>query len=289
MSLKFSDTNHLEKLLDLYNKVSLRSEGAELAKKNRIRIHSENVAMLRKKVEMRSWGSNGADTASGTRAETPPHTYDVELLRKSVQGVDLQKKSILNVAGGRGKEAEVLIQTGCGELVLGDIAKVQLLGAKSRKEKKRYDNLELILLDAEHLPFRFKTFDFGYICMGLHHVPNPYRAISELCNVSRGKVIFVDIMNPLITKILGFFGLFKIEGSGMEPIRLEKRKVESTLNQRRMRVNISYFFVPPPFGGGNVSYETFKSLASVLNCLMMLTKQKLGPLFGNVAVIRGEK
>lgn len=241
-----------------------------------------------KKVEMKFWGSKSFDVAPRSLAERLTHTHQIELLRKSVKGIGLRNKTILNVAGGRGKEAEFLIRKGCNTLVLGDIAKGQLLGAKSRKEKKGLDNMELILLDAEHLPFRLKTFDLGYIYMGLHHFPNPYRAIFGLCEVSRGTVIFIEIMNPLITKILGSFGLFKKEGCGIEPNRLEEKKVKSTLNQRQMRVGISYFFIPPFYGRSDALCAAMEQLGSTVNFIMRLTRQRLGQLFGNVAVIRGK-
>lgn len=242
----------------------------------------------RKKVEMKSWGSNSFDVAPHSLSERLIHAHDVELLGKSVKGLDLRNTTVLNVAGGRGKEAEFLIRKGCSTLVLGDIAIEQLLGAKRRKEKRRLGNMELIVLDAEHLPFRLKTFDLGYVYMGLHHAPYPYRAISELCEVSGGNVIFVDTMNPLITKILGSFGLFKKEGCGIEPNRLEEKKVKSTFDRRQTQVGISYFFVPPLYGRRDALCAAFELLGSIINLIMRLTRQRTGRLFGNVAIIRAK-
>lgn len=123
--------------------------------------------------------------------------------------------------------------------------------------------------------------------MGLHHFPNPYWAISELCRIASNYVVLVDIMNPLITKILTFFGLFKKEWCGIEPKRLEERKIRLILNPQNVNITTIYLFNPPYRSYGDSSLcAAIKLLASVINFIMSrLANKVLGLIFGNVAII----
>lgn len=118
-----------------------------------------------KKIEMKSWkGIKEFNSYPRSLAEKCSQAQDIGLLERSIKFLDLHDKLVINVAGGHGKEAEFLVRKGTREVVLGDIALRQLFSAKIRKEKRGLEqNIELILLDAEHLPFKEKSFDFGYI------------------------------------------------------------------------------------------------------------------------------
>jgi glycosyltransferase involved in cell wall biosynthesis/ubiquinone/menaquinone biosynthesis C-methylase UbiE len=294
MSQKFFDNNHAKELLNLYKRILSQSRLPNNAKESLDQTSRwrESTSVRKKdvrKVEMTSWGINGFDSCPRSLAERLDLAHDLELMDKSVRELNLHSKQVLNAAGGRAKEAEFLIKKGCSEVIVGDIAPSQLLGAKRRKEKHELNNLELIRLDAEHLPFRLGAFDLVYVHMGLHHFPHPYHAISEFCQVTRDSMIFIDIMNPVITKVLVFLGLFKKEGCGVEPKRLEERKVKSALDKHGFQVNFQYFFMAPLDRRDDILSTAVELLNRSLNLVMCLANRLLGLLFGNVAIITGKK
>jgi len=52
-----------------------------------------------------------------------------------------------------------------------------------KKNFSKYNNLNLIIGDAELLPFREKMFDLASISSVLHHLPFPYRSLTETSNI----------------------------------------------------------------------------------------------------------
>jgi ubiquinone/menaquinone biosynthesis C-methylase UbiE len=145
--------------------------------------------------------------------------------------------------------------------------------------------LECVRGNAEHLPFIDGSFDLGFIHMALHHFPNHARSITEVCRVSR-EVIFVDIMNPLLTRVLTKIGFYREEWCGITPNWLSGKYVENILINQKLKPNITYFFVAP--------LETYNHF--FIRCLVLIFELTnrvinkntlLGLLFGNVAIIRG--
>ena len=236
-----------------------------------------------KRVESQAWGD--ADLDMDRIATKSSHVIGALLQKRSIQDFELVGTNIINVGGGHGEEAEFLLKNGADAVTLVDIAPQQLKNARFRKEEHSLDSLECVRGDGDNLPFKDDSFDLGYICLALHHFPNHSRSISEVCRVSR-EVIFVDIMNPVLTRILTKFGFWKEEGCGIVPNRLDGKAVENMLINQKLKPKVTYFFVVP-----SNTYNPF--LTRCLISFFKLTNQivsrnrSLGLLCGNVAIISG--
>lgn len=214
-------------------------------------------------------------------------TYDGKwtnfLLKRSIDGNNLNSKTIINVGGGNGREAEFLIENGAKEVLLIDIAPGQIECAKLRKKKHNLYNLEVEWGDAEKLCHENKEFDMGFIFMALHHFPSHQKSISEIVRVS-DQVIFIDIMNSGLTKLLTFFGLFKTEWCGIEPNRLEKKQLIQIFKDYNMEMEIEHFFYPPYYGDNSNILKLIRLFSKFIN--YMIKNEIISNFFGNVAIIK---
>jgi SAM-dependent methyltransferase len=237
-----------------------------------------------KRIESEAWGNSSfAEIERGSARSG--HIIGALILKRSIQDFDIVDKNIINVGGGHGEEAEFLLKNGAGAVTIVDIAEGQLKNACVRRQKHHLDNLECVRGDAWYLPFKDDSFDLGYIYMALHHFPNHARSITEVCRVSR-EVIFVDIMNPRLTRILAKIGFFREEWCGITPNRLDGKSVENILISRKLESTVTYFFAVP-----TNTYNPFLIRCSIF--FFKLTNQLInksksaGLLCGNVAIIRG--
>jgi SAM-dependent methyltransferase len=237
-----------------------------------------------KRVESEAWGKSSFAEIERASAKSG-HIIGALILRRSIQDFNIVDKNIINVGGGHGEEAEFLLNNGAGAVTIVDIAEGQLKNACVRRQKHHLYNLECVRGDAEYLPFKDNSFDLGYIYMALHHFPNHARSITEVCRVSR-EVIFVDIMNPILTRILTKIGFFREEWCGTSPNRLSGEYVENILIGHKLAPAVTYFLAVP-----TNTYNPF--LISCLISFFELTNQFMtrsktaGLLCGNVAIIRG--
>lgn len=237
-----------------------------------------------KRVESEAWGKTSFAEIERLSAKSG-HIISGLILKRSIQDFDIVDKNIINVGGGHGEEAEFLLRNGAGAVTIVDIAEGQLKNACVRRQKHLLDNLECVRGDAEYLPFKDDSFDLGYIYMALHHLPNHARSIAEVCRVSR-EVIFVDIMNPILTRMLTKIGFFREEWCGITPNRLSGKYVENILIGHKLEPAVTYFLAVP-----TNTYNPF--LTSCLISFFELTNQLInrsksaGLLCGNVAIIRG--
>ena len=243
-----------------------------------------------KTIEMKSWSGS---TEFGLAPSSTSERYDIEqdsfLLNRSVQSLDLHNKTIINVGGGHGKEAEFLLKKGAKTVALVDIATAQLLSAKNRQKKHKLEGLELVQADAEHLPFKPESFDLGYVYLALHHFPDHHRSISEISTVVKEGVIFVDIMSPLITKLLTCLGFCTKEWCGTEPHRLKGKEIKLIFHQLGINSNVKYFFAPPFLSFKNTWILRIIKYSSIVLNYVMLVHPKIARIFGNVGLIVGEK
>jgi len=241
----------------------------------------------RKRIEAEAWqGVSNFDSQPSCLSDIYRIECDNFLLNASMPQFDLHDKNIINVGGGHGNEAEFLIRNGTKNVVIVDIAIGQLKSARLRKEKHKLDGLDTILGDAERLPFKNKVFDMGYIYEALHHFPDHKASISEICRVSK-EVIFVDIMNALITRSLNHFGLFRKEWCGIEPNRLNEKVVRNILDDQKMKVKIAYYFIPSYYGNNILILHWVKLFTKVINFAIGRSK-RIAPLLGNMAIIEGK-
>lgn len=233
-----------------------------------------------KKIEAESWGSSQKDNDSNPLKKKYYITQNNFLLERSILNLNLDNKSVINVGGGSGFEAEYLIKNGVKSVLVVDIAPGQLKQAEMRKIENNLNNLYVELGDAEKLKHDDKTFDIGYVYMALHHFPNHDISISEICRVSHN-IVFVDIMDSGFTKVLNIFGLFKTEWCGIEPNRLNEKEIMSILADQGMKNEIEYFFCPPYYNS-----KFFNFLKKIVN--LTIRFQIISKFFGNIAIIKGK-
>jgi SAM-dependent methyltransferase len=103
----------------------------------------------------------------------------------------------------------VLADVGCGtgsltfELarfarkVIGvDLSQEMLRRARELAKEKRLANVDLRLGDASKLPIPTDSVDAAFCVMVLHFLPNPQKAIAELCRIVRpgGSIVLVDLV-----------------------------------------------------------------------------------------------
>lgn len=237
-----------------------------------------------KRVESEAWGKSSFAEIEHLSAKSG-HVIGELILKRSIQDFDIIGKHIINVGGGHGEEAEFLLKNGAGAVTIVDIAAGQLRNAYVRGQKHHLDNLDCVRGDAEHLPFKDDSFDLGYVYMALHHFPDHARSIAEVCRVSR-EVIFVDIMNPLLTRIVTKIGFFREEWCGIIPNRLNGKYVENILISQKLKPNVVYFFMPPAETYNRFLIRCLISFFELINKLLNKSKAA-GLLCGNVAIIRG--
>jgi ubiquinone/menaquinone biosynthesis C-methylase UbiE/DNA-binding transcriptional ArsR family regulator len=103
----------------------------------------------------------------------------------------------------------VIVDVGCGtgsltfelarfaEKAIGvDLSTEMLRRARELAKEKRARNVEFRMGDALKLPLKSQQVDAAFCVMVLHFLPEPQRAIQELCRVTRagGRVILVDLV-----------------------------------------------------------------------------------------------
>ena len=120
--------------------------------------------------------------------------------------------------------------------------------------------------------------------MALHHFPNHAKTITEICRVSRD-VLFVDVMNPLLVRILIKIGFLGEEGCGITTNRLDGKSVENMLKNHKLQADITYFFVVPVYTYNPFLIRCLISFFELTNQLINKSKSA-GLLCGNVAIIR---
>ena len=206
-------------------------------------------------------------------------------VNSALQNYNVKGKEVINVGGGSGREAEVLLKAGASKVVIVDIALGQLKNAVNRRVKQGLTHLEVILGDADNIPVVDKCFDLGFVLLALHHFPDHEKAISEICRVSK-EILFIDIMDAPITRALNLLGLYKEETHEIPitPNRLNVTEVEKFLNNQKIGMKVKYIFCPPYYGNSFMAYKIIKSISKIVNSVMK-KNETLAYIFGNVGII----
>jgi len=112
----------------------------------------------------------------------------VRRLSEAIMGCN-RRKLALDIGCGTGNLTSRLIDS--FEYVVGsDISKNML---KKCRTKNKGRNVDYVLADGEHLPFRDHMFDFIGMYSVLHHLPSPYNCLKEVYESlkSRG-LVYID-------------------------------------------------------------------------------------------------
>lgn len=186
---------------------------------------------------------------------------------------ELEGAMVLCICCGSGMDLEYLCNRG-SKVVGMDISLGAVLGAKERARRFGLD-YELVVGDAEQLPFHLESFDFGYVHDGLHHLPFPYQGLQELWRTSRRAVVLSEPNDALLTRlsvILGISGVDEEAGNKVRRFDLsELRTFLKGLKPTAIEVNRSlmwYPHEPPPWFGffnRDWAFNTYWFMLNLLN------------------------
>jgi ubiquinone/menaquinone biosynthesis C-methylase UbiE/uncharacterized protein YbaR (Trm112 family) len=153
-----------------------------------------------------------------------------EKFRRSVLGLEdlLPGSTALTVCGGSGLDAEYLARAGA-RVILTDISLGVVRQAAERARRFGLD-VELVVADAENLPFRDGSVDVTYVHDGLHHLERPTLALAEMARISRRAVSVSEPASAFATSAAVRLGLADhLEEAGNVVRRLTLAEIVSEL------------------------------------------------------------
>ncbi len=141
---------------------------------------------------------------------------------------------LLAVCCGSGMDAEWLARRGF-KVVGVDFSREAVLRAKERA--RRYGvHYDLVVGDAEHLPFRDGAFDVTFVHDGLHHLSDAYRGVREMVRVATRAVAIAEPANGVLTRLAVRLGLAgRYEEAGNYVFRLSERRLAQVFSQAGAR------------------------------------------------------
>jgi ubiquinone/menaquinone biosynthesis C-methylase UbiE/uncharacterized protein YbaR (Trm112 family) len=163
-----------------------------------------------KKTQIAFFDADPADDFGVTRPRGAPALHGWlfgEKFRRSVLGLEdlLPGSTALTVCGGSGLDAEFLARAGA-RVVLTDISLGIVRQAAERARRFGLD-FDLVVADAEDLPFRDDSVDVAYVHDGLHHLERPALALAEMARVSRRAVSVSEPARAFATAVAVRMGL----------------------------------------------------------------------------------
>jgi ubiquinone/menaquinone biosynthesis C-methylase UbiE/uncharacterized protein YbaR (Trm112 family) len=166
--------------------------------------------------------------------------YTLNICRNFLGNV--KGKRIIDVCCGGGADAEYLHNLGA-RITGVDISADYLKCALVRAKKFNLD-INLVVGDAENLPFKSDYFDYGIIHCGLHHLPNPYDGIKELIRVSKKGIVIVESFNSIFTKLFIKLGISNETEAGHPIYRFDKKTLINFLKENGLeKYNLKTFFI----------------------------------------------
>jgi ubiquinone/menaquinone biosynthesis C-methylase UbiE/uncharacterized protein YbaR (Trm112 family) len=163
-----------------------------------------------KEAQIAFFDADPADDFGVTRPRGAPALHGWllgEKFRRSVLGLEdlLPGATALTVCGGSGLDAEFLARAGA-RVVLTDISLGVVRQAAERARRFGLD-VELVVADAENLPFRDGSVDVTYVHDGLHHLERPALALAEMARISRRAVSVSEPASAFATSAAVRLGL----------------------------------------------------------------------------------
>lgn len=148
--------------------------------------------MQRKKLIQRYYSKRAKDyDQQKIRTWKSKQGFEAEIINEITDAfASLKSKIVLEVGVGSGRISSSLLENTCSWLVGLDLSREMLSLAKAKMftYKQRFD---LILGDAEHLPFANEIFD-AIICIStMHYFEFPKKSLTEFSRTSTTKGIFV--------------------------------------------------------------------------------------------------
>jgi hypothetical protein len=156
-----------------------------------------------------------------------------EKFRRSILGLEhlLPGSTVLTICGGSGIDAEFLARRGA-RVILSDISLGVVCQARERARRFGLD-LELVVADAEALPFADASVDLVYVHDGLHHLEQPVLGLAEMTRVARRAISISEPAQALATSTAVRLGLADdVEEAGNRVRRLTLDEITSELKAR---------------------------------------------------------
>jgi SAM-dependent methyltransferase/uncharacterized protein YbaR (Trm112 family) len=203
------------------------------------RASAEEGELAHKRQQMAFFDQEPVDEFGITRPRGAPALYAWllrEKFRRSVIGLEalLPGATVLTICGGSGLDAEFLAEAGA-RVILSDISLGVVLQARERARRFGLD-IDLVVADAEALPFRDCSVDVVYVHDGLHHLEHPLRGVAEMTRVAGRAVAISEPSNAAATSIAARVGLAQIEEeAGNRVRRLTLDELEGELASRGFR------------------------------------------------------
>jgi SAM-dependent methyltransferase len=174
-----------------------------------------------------------------TRPRGAPELYGwllEEKFRRSILGLEdlLPGSTVLTICGGSGVDAEFLARRGA-RVILSDISLGVVLQARERARRFGLE-LDLVVADAEALPFADASLDLVYVHDGLHHLEQPAVGLAEMARVARRAVSMSEPADAFATRSAVRVGLAdKREEAGNPVRRVSLYEITSALTARGFR------------------------------------------------------
>jgi uncharacterized protein YbaR (Trm112 family) len=139
------------------------------------------------------------------------------------------------VCGGSGMDAENLSAVGAHVISI-DISVGAALRTRERARRYGFDVLTIVG-DAERLPVVTQGVSLAYVHDGLHHLRDPYSAVSEMARIADYAVSINEPSAALVTRLAVAAGIAeRQESAGNQVARLDIRRVSAELEQRGFTV-----------------------------------------------------
>lgn len=209
----------------------------------------------------------------------PLDLFRFDLLLKLYRTIDrdnslFRNKSVLNVAGGYGRESYLMLIEEPKSLVLCDYSLRQLKQAK--KYLEGFSEKYILCCDGEKLPFKDKSFDICYITEALHHFIHPHKGIEEFIRVTKETIIIDEPCGGIVRGILNWIFIFlgikeKYERGYLEASRINKKKLKEFCLKYRLNLvffpYFIYYFDWYKREKSNFIKLTYKNILFILNIL----------------------
>ena len=242
----------------------------------------DSLIIEKKRIESEYWKGATDHTRTPTRYfEIKDFSRASFLLNSTFNNNSVVNRKILNVGGGNGKEAAILIKKGAQSVTICDIAPEQLKSARLRINQKNLHNIELMLCGVDYLPIKTNYFDIGLIFFALYHFTSIKPAFYE---ISRGseRVGIIEIMNCLLNQLLNIFELY------LKVKRVKEGEIKHLSPLHSLFFQLCYFFLPPNYGKNEIITHFISILERIIN-LIILNTQYFAKIFGNTDIIECER
>jgi len=182
---------------------------------------------------------------NGSRSPFPDslmgNFVDYYSLKKAISMLPFSVKGmkVLSICCGDGEEGEYLYKLGA------DVTVSDYSPEAVKASMRRCKHLKGVVADAENLPFKDKSFDLVLVRHGLHHIPHPYKGLSEMNRISKKGFVFIEAQRNFITKILIKLKLAEeYEDSGNFVYRFTQDEIKQFMDKNKIKkYEISTFWV----------------------------------------------